>query len=184
MKPKNICKDLTFEDCELAILRMAVDNAEEKIAKRAINSEDIKDIIKIVEDFIKQKNLICYGGTAINNILPSEDQFYNKELEVPDYDFFTINALDNAKELADIYYKKGFTDVEAKAGQHHGTYKVFVNYMPIADITFLPKQIFNSLKKDSIRVGGILYTPPNYLRMSMYLELSRPVGDTSRWEKY
>lgn len=183
MKSKNVCKDLTFEDCELAILRMAVDNAEEKIAKRVVNSQDIKNIIKIVEDFIKQKNLICYGGTAINNILPSEDQFYNKELEVPDYDFFTMNALDDAKELADIYDKKGFTDVEAKSGQHHGTYKVFVNYMPIADITFLPKPIFNSIKKDSIRVGGILYTPPNYLRMSMYLELSRPVGDTSRWEK-
>ena len=183
MKSKNVCKDLTFEDCELAILRMAVDKAEEKIAKRVVNSEDIKNIIKIVEDFIKQKNLICYGGTAINNILPSEDQFYNKELEVPDYDFFTVNALEDAKELADIYYKKGFTDVEAKAGQHHGTYKVFVNYIPVADITLLPKQIYNALKKDAIRVGGILYTPPNYLRMSMYLELSRPAGDTSRWEK-
>jgi hypothetical protein len=183
MKSKNVCKDLTFDDCELAILRMAVDKAEEKIAKRVVNSDDIKNIIKIVEDFIKQKNLICYGGTAINNILPSEDQFYNKELEVPDYDFFTTNALDDAKELADIYYKKGFTDVEAKAGQHHGTYKVFVNYIPVADITLLPKPIYNALKKDSIRVGGILYTPPNYLRMSMYLELSRPAGDTSRWEK-
>jgi len=183
MKSKNVCKDLTFEDCELAILRMAVDKAEEKIAKRVVNSDDIKNIIKIVEDFIKQKNLICYGGTAINNILPTEDQFYNKELEVPDYDFFTVNALDDAKELADIYYKKGFTDVEAKAGQHYGTYKVFVNYIPVADITFLPKQIYNALKKDAIRVGGILYTPPNYLRMSMYLELSRPAGDTSRWEK-
>jgi hypothetical protein len=183
MKSKNVCKDLTFDDCELAILRMAVDKAEEKIAKRVVNSDDIKNIIKIVEDFIKQKNLICYGGTAINNILPTEDQFYNKELEVPDYDFFTINALDDAKELADIYYKKGFPDVEAKAGQHHGTYKVFVNYIPVADITFLPKPIFNALKKDSIRISGILYTPPNYLRMSMYLELSRPAGDTSRWEK-
>ena len=183
MKSKNVCKDLTFDDCELSILRMAVDKAEEKIAKRVVNSEDIKNIIRIVEDFIRKKNLICYGGTAINNILPTEDQFYNKELEVPDYDFFTINALDDAKELADIYYKKGFTDVEAKAGQHHGTYKVFVNYIPVADITLLPKPIFNALKKDSIRIGGILYTPPNYLRMSMYLELSRPAGDTSRWEK-
>ena len=57
MKSKNVCKDLTFEDCELAILRMAVDKAEEKIAKRVVNSEDIKIIIKIVEDFIKQKKL-------------------------------------------------------------------------------------------------------------------------------
>ena len=183
MKNTNICKDLSFSDCELAILRMSVDKAEEKMGKRIVNSEDIKNIIQIVEDFIKRKNLICYGGTAINNILPSEDQFYNKEAEIPDYDFFTTNALEDAKELADIYFKRGFTDVEAKSGQHHGTYKVFVNYIPVADITMLPKGIYNSLKKDAIRVGGILYTPPNYLRMSMYLELSRPAGDISRWEK-
>jgi hypothetical protein len=183
MKDKNICKGLKFADCELAILRMAVDKAEEKIGKRVVDSEDIKNIIQIVENFIKKKNLICYGGTAINNILPTDDQFYNKEVEIPDYDFFTPNALKDAKELADIYFKSGFTEVEAKAGQHHGTYKVFVNYIPVADITFLDKGIFNSLKKDAIRVAGILYAPPNFLRMSMYLELSRPAGDTSRWEK-
>ena len=183
MKDKNVCKDLTFNDCELAILRMAVDKAEEKMAKRIVNSDDIKRIIHIVENFIKLKKLICYGGTAINNILPEEDQFYNKELEVPDYDFFSVNALEDAKDLADLYYKEGFTDVEAKSGQHHGTYKVYVNYIPVADITYLPKEIYNALKQDAIQVGGILYTPPNYLRMSMYLELSRPAGDISRWEK-
>jgi len=183
MKKNNECKDLSFEDCELAILRMAVDKAEEKIGKRVVNSEEIQKIIKIVEDFIKRKNLICYGGTAINNILPTEEQFYNKDAEIPDYDFFSINALHDAKELADVYYQQGFTDVEAKSGQHHGTYKVYVNYIPIADITLLPKGIYNAIKKESIRVAGILYTPPNYLRMAMFLELSRPAGDTSRWEK-
>jgi hypothetical protein len=183
MNKQKECKNLSFSDCELSILRMAVDKAEEKIAKRVVNSDEVQKIIKIVEDFIKQKSLICYGGTAINNILPEEDQFYNKDVEVPDYDFFTPNALHDAKELADIYFKQGFTDVEAKSGQHHGTFKVFVNYMPIADLTHIPKEIFNALKMDSIRVAGILYAPPNFLRMSMYLELSRPAGDTSRWEK-
>jgi hypothetical protein len=48
-------------------------------------------MIKIVEDFIIRKKLICYGGTAINNILPERDQFYNKEGD-PDYDFFSSNA--------------------------------------------------------------------------------------------
>jgi hypothetical protein len=183
MKNKNICKDLRFEDCELAILRMAVDKAEEKMGKRVVNSEDIKRIIKIVEDFIQKKNLICYGGTAINNILPSDDQFYNKEAEIPDYDFFTTNALEDSKELADIYYENGFTDVESKSGVHQGTYKVFVNYIPVADITDIAKPIYNAMKKDAIRVNGILYAPPNFLRMSMFLELSRPAGDISRWEK-
>jgi len=180
---KNICKGLSFQDCELAILRMAVDNAEEKLAKRIVNSEEIKKMIVIVEDFIKLKNLICYGGTAINNILPLEDQFYDKDVEIPDYDFFTPDALSDAKELADLYYKNGYTDVEAKSGQHHGTYKVFVNFIPVADLTQLPKEIYASLKKESVRVSGILYAPPNFLRMSMYLELSRPAGDISRWEK-
>lgn len=183
MKNKNICKDLTFEDCELAILRMAVDKAEEKMGKRVVNSEDIRKIIKIVEDFIQKNNLICYGGTAINNILPSDDQFYNKEAEIPDYDFFSTNSLEDAKKLADIYYENGFTDVEAKSGVHEGTYKVFVNYIPVADITNIAKPIFNAMKKDAIRVNGILYAPPNFLRMSMFLELSRPAGDISRWEK-
>jgi hypothetical protein len=182
MKQK-ICKDLSFEDCELAILRIAVDKAEEKIGKRVVNSDEVQQIIKIVENFIKKKNLICYGGTAINNILPKEDQFYDKDVEIPDYDFFTTNALEDSKELSDIYFKEGFTDVEAKSGQHHGTFKVYVNYMPIADLTNIPKEIYNALKKDSLRVAGILYAPPNFLRMSMYLELSRPAGDTSRWEK-
>ena len=180
---KNICKGLTFQDCELAILRMAVDNAEEKMGKRIINSVEIQNMIVIVENFIKLKSLVCYGGTAINNILPEEDQFYNKDVEIPDYDFFTPDALSDAKELADLYYKNGYTDVEAKSGQHHGTYKVFVNFIPVADLTQIPKEIYNALKKDSIRVSGILYAPPNFLRMSMYLELSRPAGDISRWEK-
>jgi hypothetical protein len=182
-KEKNICKDLSFADCELAILRMAVDKAEEKMGKRITNSEEVQKIIDIVEEFIKRKKEICYGGTAINNILPEEDRFYNKNVEIPDYDFFSQTALEDAKELANIYYKKGFIDVEAKSGQHHGTYKVFVNYMAVADITQLPKEIFSALKKDAISVGGILYAPPNFLRMSMYLELSRPAGDISRWEK-
>lgn len=182
-KDKNVCKDLSFADCELAILRMAVDQAEEKMGRRVVNSDDVQKIIDIVEEFIRHKKLVCYGGTAINNILPEEDRFYNKEIEVPDYDFFSQNALSDAKELADIYYKKGFLDVEAKSGQHYGTYKVFVNYMAVADITYIPKEIYNVVKSDAISVDGILYAPPNFLRMSMYLELSRPAGDISRWEK-
>ena len=184
-KSKNVTcdKNISFADCEMSILRSAVDKAEENIAKRVVSSPEIKSIIEIVENFIKKKNLICYGGTAINNILPKEDQFYNKELEIPDYDFFSVNALNDAKELTDMYFNNGFTEVEAKSGQHHGTYKVFVNFMPIADISYIPKEIFQSMKKESIRVAGILYAPPNYLRMGMFLELSRPAGDTSRWEK-
>ena len=60
-----------------------------------------------------------------------------------------INALDDAKELADIYAKAGFIEVEAKAGVHHGTFKVFVNYIPVADISQLDREItiWNALEQ-------------------------------------
>jgi hypothetical protein len=175
--------DMTFQDCELAILRHAVDESESLQGQKIANSDDVKKIIAIVEDFLMKKKLICYGGTAINAILPKFAQFYNKDIEVPDYDFFSNHALEHAKELADIYFEAGYTDVEAKSGVHPGTYKVFVNFIPVADITYLEKEIFDAIQKDSVKRSGILYAPPNFLRMGMYLELSRPQGDVSRWEK-
>ena len=181
---KDICdKKMTFNDCELAILRAAVDKAEERQGRKTANSPEIKRIIGIVELFLRKKQLICYGGTAINNILPKQDQFYNKDIEIPDYDFYSSNALNDAKELVDLYVENGFQEVEGKSGQHYGTYKVFVNFIPVADITYIPKDLFNAIKRESIKVAGILYSPANLLRMNMYLELSRPAGDISRWEK-
>jgi hypothetical protein len=174
---------MNFSECELAILRMQVDKAQDKIAKRIVNTPEIKKIISVVEKFIKRKKLVCYGGIAINAILPDDDKIYDKQVDLPDYDFFSSNALADAKELADIYAKEGYTEVEAKAGQHHGTFKVFVNFLGVADITYIPKDLFNTVKKQAVKVDGILYTDANFLRMGMFLELSRPSGDTDRWEK-
>jgi hypothetical protein len=176
-------KGLSFEESELTILRNAVDKIENIEGTKMVRNPDVQKMIQIVEDFIRKKELICYGGTAINNILPEHDQFYNKNTDIPDYDFFTTRPLEDAKQLADIFGRAGYTEVEAKAGAHYGTFKVFVNFVGIADITMLVPEIFNAIKKESIRIDGILYTPPDYLRMSMYLELSRPKGDVSRWEK-
>ena len=153
-KPK-----LTLEEREVAILRDAVDVAEKRKGKQITSNPDVKKIISILEDFLKRKKLVCYGGTAINNILPLEDQFYDKNIEIPDYDFYSSNALEDSKELADIYFKEGFNEVEAKSGVHHGTYKVYVNFLPVADITFLEKPLFKRVQSEGIKVYGILYCP-------------------------
>ena len=174
---------MNFEECELAILRQAVDESETIQAKKTVMNDDVQKIIIILENFLQRKSLICYGGTAINNIVPKYDQFYNRELEIPDYDFYSKNALNDAIELANIYADAGYKEVEAKSGMHHGTYKVFVNFIAIADITLLHEDIFDALYKNAIKVVGIKYAPANFLRMNMYLELSRPMGDVSRWEK-
>lgn len=180
---ENCKNDMKFEECELAILRHAVDETDKIKQEKIANSEDIKKMIHIVEVFLQEKKCICYGGTAINNILPKSVQFYNREIEIPDYDFFSPDALNHAKELADIFFSAGYKDVEAKAGVHVGTYKVFVNFIPMADITEMHYSLYKMVLKEAIMIENIYYCPANYLRMNMFIELSRPAGDVSRWEK-
>jgi len=173
----------SLEDLEIQMLHKAMEEATEKNPHKLTYSSEIKDIIQILEDFIREKKLICYGGTAINNILPNHDQFYNKEVEIPDYDVFSPIAMKDVKEMADLFYKKGYNDVEAKAGIHEGTYKLFVNFIHVADVTQQDLAIFNNLNEEAITINGIKYAPPNFLRLYMFLELSRPKGDITRWEK-
>ena len=126
----------SFQDQELEILRKAVDKNQKKIRKKIVNNPDIKRIINIVEKFLVQNKRICYGGTAINNILPIEDQFYDREVDIPDYDFFSPEALKDAKKLADIYLQQGFEEVTASAGMHPGTFKVFSRFSKSWIVTF------------------------------------------------
>ena len=77
------CGKLTFKECELFILRQSMDKIEKFIKKKKINSPEINKIFKIVEIFIEKRKVICYGGTAINNILPKKEQFYDRNIDLP-----------------------------------------------------------------------------------------------------
>ena len=45
----------SFEDRELEILRDAVDKAQERSHKAIVNSDEVKKIILIVEEFLQKK---------------------------------------------------------------------------------------------------------------------------------
>jgi len=177
------CKNLSFEECELAILKASVKEIEIIQGKEFMNLDETKKIKSIVKKFIADSKGIVYGGTAINDLLPKKEQFYKYEYEFPDYDIFTPKALDMAKKLAQIFADQGFFDVEAKAGVHFGTFKVYVNKLAVIDITFLHEELYNSMWKQGKKINGIMYSPVNFLRQACYLELSRPRGDVDRWEK-
>lgn len=157
--------------------------AQDEIDKENATDPVVIKSLNIVEKFIKSNRVMCYGGTAINNLLPPEDRFYDPEKDIPDYDFFSETPQIHAAEIADQLTHAGFKSVEVKPGIHLGTFKVFSDYIGVADISHLDKPIFNKLWKESILRDSIHYVPPNFLRMSMYLELSRPKGDVSRWKK-
>jgi hypothetical protein len=180
-------KSMKFEECELAILRNAVDineQAQEELKKEILmKGNELTAIFDILENFIIRKKLVLYGGFAINAVLPEYAKFYNLKHDIPDYDCYSSNALEDAIELADFFFKKGYKEVEAKAGVHYGTYKVYVNFIAIADITLLDKSIFKNIQNDAIIINKIHYCPVNFLRRNIYKELCLPLGDVSRWEK-
>ena len=157
--------------------------AQDQLDREAASNIAIRTVLSIVEEFLTKTKVMCYGGTAINNLLPPGERFYDPEKDIPDYDFFSLTPQLHAMELADKIASAGYKLVEVKPGMHLGTFKVFADYTGVADITLLDKPIFERLWKDSIVKDDIHYVPPNFLRMSVYLELSRPRGDVSRWTK-
>ena len=160
-----------------------------RITQAVISKDTLAvQIISVVETFLAEKKRIIYGGAAINALMPKTLQFYDPEIDLPDYDFLTPDALEDCAYLMEKYKIAGFKDVETRLGIHEGTYKIFVNFRPAADITELPRDMYTRLHKKTRKrrsAGGMLYcASPDWLRMASYLELSRPAGDVKeRWAK-
>lgn len=167
---------------ETSIERVA-EIAQDQLDREAAKNPILKTALTIVEKFLKQNRVLCYGGTAINNLLPPEDRFYDPERDIPDYDFFSESPQLHAVKLADQLTAQGYSSVEVKPGVHVGTYKVFADYNGLADISYLDTTIFKKLWDEGYERNGIHYVSPNFLRMSVYLELSRPKGFVERWKK-
>jgi len=138
-------------------------------------------LFHLIESFIKERKLICYGGMAINAYLPNEKQFYDKT-DIPDYDCFSPNSIKDAMDLANILSTR-MENIEVKSAMFPDTLKIFINFIPIVDITSLEEDVFYNISKKATRIQDIMYASPNYLKISLYQELSRPLGDISRWEK-
>ena len=141
---------------QLEELEKIVKEAERRIDTTVASDPNVTKAIDCVERFLRKKRRVCYGGAAINALLPEKRRFYDPKTTVPDYDFFSPSMEEDVEELIDDLTKDGFDDITKKLSMHEGTTKA---------------------------VDGILYCDPDFLRMLMYLELSRPRGEVKRWKK-
>ena len=58
---------LYYENRELELLKNAINIEAKKRGQRIAQNPIMKQIITVLEKFISDKHLVCYGGTAINN---------------------------------------------------------------------------------------------------------------------
>ena len=168
---------------QIELLQKAIETSQMEIDYELAHDEEIRKAIGVVEHFLRKSGRICYGGQAINANLPKKLQFYNTDYDVPDYDFFSPSPEKDVEELVVMLKKDGFTEVSERMGVHEGTTKVMVNFVPIADITYMDSEIYRKFTKGATVVAGIKYCNADILRMNMYKELSRPRGEVERWNK-
>lgn len=168
---------------QLAKLASTIDQADEILHYQTAHDPQLLYATDIVEHFLRDKKRVCYGGTAINAILPESMKFYNKDKDLPDYDFFTPDPEKDLELLGKYLKHAGFTEIIQRVGIHEGTHKLLVNYVAVADITFMDPKIYSIIFERALKKDGIYYSDPDFLRMNMYLELSRPRGQVTRWDK-
>ena len=72
-------------------IKEASEKAQEIIDKTEASRSIIKKMMQIVKNFIQKHRVICYGGAAINNLLPKEKQFYNPEVDINDGGLINYN---------------------------------------------------------------------------------------------
>lgn len=171
-----------------AAIEGVADRMTKRNEARITTDPVVQEILNVVLQFIQDHCLVLYGGTALNETLCNELQFYDRGVDMADYDFFSDNAAALSRELVDLFYHQcGFGNVSMKAGMHPGTYKVSVNMLPVADITQMDTELFDTLRRTAhpqqISIFRVLIPSTEWLRVDLYKELMMPQGDVSRWKK-
>jgi hypothetical protein len=161
----------------------------ESIAERKI--EEIQDmeyekynyLFRLAIRFLKKENVLMYGGTALNELLPDKLKFYGKN-ELPDIDVFAIDARKVAMHVVHEFQNRGYSFASFREALHENTYKVFVEGIQVLDITNISQATYKRLVKGHIRskTMGLKIANPEYLRYTLHNMLSHPF-DAYRWPK-
>ena len=102
-------------------------------------SDNLPNPFDVTKQFIQEKGLKIYGGLALHELLSKKKSPIYDKYEFPDYDVYSPNAWEHAKELCDILFNMGFYFVDVRSSilnnEKHATYKVSVDTIYILDLT-------------------------------------------------
>lgn len=147
------------------------------------------NLFNLVTDFIISNKLILYGGFAINILLPENNKIYD-DSTINDFDCFSKTPKKHAKELSNILARNGFKYIEVKPGIHPGTWKVFVEFISVCDITDINAQEYDRMieliefeNKEAKTMNNFYIAPKSFLKRELCYELSQPATSSFRWSK-
>lgn len=137
-----------------------------------------------VKNFIIQKKRLLVGGMMIDMALREKgDQLYPDD-ELPDYDFISPDFHADAYDIGARLNRMGLPNVDCINGMHSATMRVRVNFIPVADITFVPKKVYDKIP--FIASGKMRIVHPHYQMMDQHSAINRPFSHDNvefRWKK-
>lgn len=152
-----------------------------KIAeKRSIGYDLLERAFDIVKNFIIKKKRIIYGGMSIDMALKAAGKtgIYEDDA-VPDYDFMSPDPFKDSIELTDILYKEfGDNNVNSINALHPTTRRVRINYVFVADITYIPPGTYEKLP--TLEYKGFRVIHPNFQRLDMHRAMCNPLENPPR----
>jgi hypothetical protein len=142
------------------------------------------DILMTVKNFVVEKKRKIYGGFALNKLIElvePKDKFYDdKNVKDWDIDFYSPDPIGDAREISNRLYAKKYL-VRAGEAQHDETYKIFADTIDCADITYVPRNIYNKIPFKE--VGGMIITGSHFMAIDYFRALSDPLTSYFRLEK-
>lgn len=145
--------------------------------------ETMSPVLQIVEEFFKKKDIVVYGGMAMNLYLPTKKQFYTK-YDIPDYDGFCSHAKQLSLELIHEIKAKKYKYITVKYAIHEGTFKISWEFKDIVDFSSLSQDEYKELvSKSKLMDNGLRLCPMYILKANAYKELSMPKSALFRWSK-
>lgn len=166
-----------------------INNNIEALKKKAIISQlqnieptfgERMKIMNIIINFIKKKKMVIYGGYAIHLYL--DNSIYNTKYEIPDIDVYSIDPVNIIIELCNIL-KEGdpSMNIMFKEAFHKDTFSLFVNYVNYLDITYVPKNILNGLKK--IKKNDFFLIHSSLIMLDIFRQFNDPLISYWRLDK-
>lgn len=147
------------------------------------NSKEYNSVMNEIKKFIKNKNLIIYGGYAQNALIGKKnksDEFYT-EISRADLEIYSPEPIKHAMELADMLHSKNYKHIRCEEGVHEETYKLFVNFLNFSDISYMDPYIFKNCPY--IIVDGLKLTHPHFMLVDSYRVYADPMTSYFRLEK-
>ena len=116
---------------------------------------EVNKAIKVVEDYIAEKGRIIYGGLAMNEFIKiknKDDVIYEENpVNIPDYDIYTPDPMNDLIYIANKLFHMGFTDVYGQEAVHMDTYTIKLDSInQILDLHYVWSPHFNLIPKKKI----------------------------------